>query len=153
MKKELKPILLFLAAIIVFGTLSVFGMVYNFGKSIYECFQVRFWEGVFKFIGYWLRVIYQLWNTIKRFLVEDGLAMCIDYFGNATAGEMLEDFCTTRENTLFGLGDVTLSAAIGKEETEGFLVKFGWRITNLLSIVLGKNHSVDAYNKLLARGL
>ena len=147
-KKEIEPVLLFIAALIVFGTLSVFGMVYNLGKSIYECFQVKFWEGLFKFVGYWLRVLYQLWNIVKRLLVDDGLAICIDYFGNVSAGEMCEDCCTTREDTLFGKGDVTLSAAIGKEEVEGFLVKFGWGVTKMLSIVLGKNHSVDAYKKL-----
>ena len=148
LKSEFAPILLLLGALIVFGTISILGMIYNLVKSFYECFQVKFWKGVIKFILYWLNVLYQTWNAIKGLLVDEGLAIFLDIFANATGGEMCEDCCTTRENTWFNKGNITLSASIGKEEFEGFLVKFGWRVTKLLNI-LGKNHSIDAYKKEL----
>ena len=71
LKKEFEPLILFISALIVFGTLSLFGMIYNLGKSIYECFQLKFWTGIFRFIEYWLKVLYQLWNVIKYFLMID----------------------------------------------------------------------------------
>ena len=43
-----------------------------------------------------------------------------------------------------------LAAAVGKEEFEGHLVKFGWLVTGALNI-LGKNHSIDAYKKELLK--
>jgi len=150
-KKELQPIILFIASVIVFGTLAIFGMVYNLFKSIYESFQLEFWKGLFKFIWYWLCVLYQLWNVLKCLLVEDGLAISIDKFGNVAGGEMLEDCVTTREDTLYGRGDVTISAATGKEEMECYLNKTGAWLTNLLSTVLGKGHSITAYKNELAK--
>lgn len=150
-KKELKPLILFIASLIVFGTLAGLGMIYNFGKAIYESFQLEFWKGLFKFIWYWMRVLYQFWNVLKCLLVDDGLAIAIDKFGNVAGGEMLEDCVTTREDTWFGLGDTTISAAVGKEEIECYLNKTGFWLTKLLSRVLGKNHSIDAYHKELKK--
>lgn len=148
MKKELQPLVLFISAILVFGTLAILGMVYNLGKSIYGCIRLKFWQGVFSFVGYWLNVLYQLWNVAKYFLMKSAVA--IDLFGNVAGGEMLEDVVTAKENTLFGDGNITISASIGKLEINGGLNKRGWFLTKLLSKVLGKNHSIDAYQKELA---
>lgn len=150
-KKEIQPILLLIGACIIFPLISVLGIIYNLFKSFIECFQVKFWKGLINFLIYWLKVLYQVWNVIKALMVDKGIAMALDLFANATGGEMCEDCCTTREETWFGKGDKTLSAAIGKEEVEGFLVKFGWVITGLLSKFLGKNHSVEAYHNELSK--
>lgn len=72
-------------------------------------------------------------------------AIALDLFGNVAGGEMIEDCVTTREDTLYGKGNWTVSAATGKEEQEGFLVPFGKKFTFMLSKVLGQGHSVDAY--------
>lgn len=151
MKKEIQPILLLIGACIVFPLISVVGMIYNLVKSLKECFQVRFWKGLIKFILYWLNVLYQTWESIKGLMVDEGVALFLDYFANATGGEMCEDLITTREDTWFGKGGKTLSGATGKEEFDGFLVKSGWKITEALSFFLGKNHSIDAYKKELQK--
>lgn len=151
MKKEITPVLLLIGACIVFPLISIVGIVYNFWKSVYECFQVKFWKGVIHFLIYWLKVVYQIWNVIKALLVDKGIALALDLFANATGGEMCEDCVTTREDTWFSDGTKTLSGAIGKEQVEGFLVPFGWRVTALLSVFLGKNHSIDAYKKELSK--
>ena len=147
MKKEVKPLLLFLSALIVFGTLSVFGMVYNLGKSIYECFRGNIFTGICKFIYYWLKVLYQLWNVVKYFLMKSAIA--IDLFGNVAGGELVEDCVTAKEDTLFGKGSVTMSAGVGELEIEDELNPRGLFLTNLLSKALGKNHSVEAYEKYI----
>ena len=143
MKKEIEPLLLFISALIVFGTLSVFGMLYNFGKSIYECCRGNFFTGVFKFIYYWLKVLYQLWNVVKYFLMKSAIA--IDLFGNVAGGELVEDCVTAKEDTLFGKGSVTMSAGVGELEIEDELNPRGVFLTNLLSKALGENHSIEAY--------
>lgn len=151
MKKELTPLLLLIGSCIVFIPISALGMVYNLCKSLKECFQVKFWKGLVKFILYWLNVLYQIWEVIKGFMVDKGVAVALDLFANATGGEMCEDVITTREDTWFGKGGRTLSAAIGKEEFEGFIVPSGWIVTGLLSKFLGKNHSVEAYHNELKK--
>lgn len=151
MKKEIQPILLLIGACIVFPLISVLGIIYSFCKSIRECFQVKFWRGPIHLLIYWLKVLYQIWEVIKGFMVDKGIAIALDLFANATGGEMCEDVITTREDTWFGKGGKTLSAATGKEEYEGFIVPSGWVVTRLLSRFLGKNHSVEAYHHELEK--
>lgn len=144
-KKEIEPVLLFLSALVVFGTLILFGIIYTFFKSIYECFTWRFWKGIIKFIKYWLNVIYQLWNVIKYFLVK--FAISLDYIGNITGGELIEDFVTAKENTLYGKGNWTISAATGKLEINNELNFKGRNFSSLLDKILGKNHCIESYKK------
>lgn len=76
-------------------------------------------------------------------------AIAIDLFGNVAGGELVEDCVTAREDTLFGYGKVTMSAGIGELEIEDELNPRGLFLTNLLSKALGKNHSVEAYEKYI----
>jgi hypothetical protein len=145
MKKELSPLILFISALIVFGTLSVLGIIYNLGKSIFECCKLNFITGIFMFVGYWLRMLYQVWNVVKYFLMR--AAVAVDMFGNVAGGELVEDCVTAREDTLYGDGNVTVSAATGKLEQDEELNKVGKFFTKLLSVTLGENHSVNAYKK------
>lgn len=145
MKKELQPIILFLSALIIFTLLSMIGIVYTCGKAIKESFQVNFWQGIVKLIKFWLNILYQLWNVIKYLLM--GLVITFDLFANVTAGELLEDFVTANEDTLYTNGNYTISAATGECEVNKKLNRKGGWLTNLLSKALGKNHSIVAYNK------
>lgn len=147
LKKELTPLVLFLASVIIFGALSILGMIYNLGKAVYSCFCLKFWEAVFSFVLYWLQVLYQFWNVIKYFLMK--IAIGIDIFGNVASGEMIEDLVTAKENTLFANGESTISAATGKLEIEGSLNSKGIFFTNLLNKVLGNKHCIAAYEKEL----
>jgi hypothetical protein len=140
---EFEPVILNISATIVFGLLSIFGMVYNLGKSIKESFQWKFWRGISKFIIYWLRVFYQFWVVYKY--LSQHLAIAKDLFANVSSGEMLEDIITDREDTLFGRGDITISAATGYLELIPDLNPRGLWFTRILSKALGKNHSVNAY--------
>ena len=92
-------------------------------------------------------MVYQLWNVVKYFLNKSAVA--IDLFGNVAGGEFVEDFVTAKEDTWYGRGDRTVSAATGELEFDGNLNKKGIWFTELLSKALGKNHSIDAYKKEL----
>lgn len=75
------------------------------------------------------------------------IAVAVDMFGNVAGGELVEDCVTAREDTLYGDGNATVSAATGKLEQNDELNKVGKFFTKLLSVALGRNHSVNAYKK------
>lgn len=137
------PLVLFISALLVFGIISVLGLVYNFGKAIYNCMRLKPVTAFISFIMYWLRFLYQIWNVIKYYLLH--AAISFDLFGNVAAGEMIEDCVTAKEDTLYGRGDFTVSAATGKLEMDKDLNKTGTWFTNMLTKVLGQKHSVNAY--------
>lgn len=145
--KELKPFILLIGAIIVTIIVVPLGVPYNFGKSIYETYKYGIGEGLYKFFKYWLILLYQIWCVVKYFI--NSIAESLDLMWNATAGELLEDLITTEEKTLFGKGDVMVSAAIGEQEIKNKLVPFGKRLNIALSILLGDNHSIESYNKYI----
>lgn len=142
-KREITPFLLLIGAIIAFGLLSALGALYNLGKAIYESFQLKFWKGMWHFIKYWLRVAYQFWNVLKYYMLHTAIAL--DLIGNVAGGEIIEDCVTSEEETLYGRGDVTVSAATGELEVKGKLNKTGKWFTWLLSKLLGPKHSIQAY--------
>jgi len=145
--KEIKPFLELVVSIILGAIIIPLGIAYNFGKSIYHLVRLKPLMAIGSFLGYWLMFLYQIWNVIKY--LSGRMAVCIDLLGNATSGEMIEDCVTTEEDTLYGQGNVTISAATGELETKGKLNKVGIWFTNMLSFCLGKNHSIDAYKKYL----
>lgn len=137
------PLFLFISAIIVFGVISVLGIVWHTGKGIYDCVRLKPIRAIKSFVMYWVKFLYQIWNVIKYFLLQTAIAL--DLFGNTAGGELIEDCVTAKENTLYGRGDWTVSAATGKLETENDLNKTGKWFTNVLSKILGQGHSVNAY--------
>ena len=149
-ENELQSIVLFIASIFVFYPLAIVGAVYNIFKSIYECFdKKRPFIGIINFFIYWLKIIYQAWCSVKFYIYQ--LAITNDYIGNAFGGELVEDCVTTEEKTLYGNGQVTVSASTGQLETNNKLNKFGVKFANLLSKVLGKDHCKNAYIKELGK--
>lgn len=145
--KEIKPLLELIVSIILGIIIIPLGIAYNFGKSIYHLVRLRPLLAIGSFLGYWVMFLYQIWNVIKYLL--ERLAVCIDILGNATSGELIEDCVTAEEDTMYGQGNITISAATGELETSGKLNKFGMKFSKLLSICLGNNHCLDAYKKYL----
>jgi hypothetical protein len=67
-----------------------------------------------KMLKYFGNFFYQIFAAIKllfRFIAE-----FIDLLGNAVSGELIEDAVTPMEDTMFGEGDVYISAALGDIE-------------------------------------
>lgn len=144
--KELKSPLECIAAIILSCIVIPSGMIYNAGKSIYHCIKMKPIMAVMFFFIYWLTVVYQVWNVIKYLL--NKIAIAIDLLGNVTSGEMIEDCVTAKESTMYGRGDITISSATGELEVNNDLNSTGKWFTKALSKILGKNHCIDAYNKV-----
>lgn len=78
------------------------------------------------------------------------IAIALDLLWNATSGELVEDCVTSSEITLYGRGNVTVSAATGELEGDNRLNKVGKGFSAFLSVTLDDNHCARAYKKLLA---
>jgi len=78
------------------------------------------------------------------------LAVVLDMMWNATSGELVEDCVTSVELTLYGRGDITISAATGELEDDDKLNKVGKGFSATLSVMLDDHHCANAYKKLLA---
>jgi len=144
-KQEYVPLLEVLAAIILGVILIPLGIVWNFFKPFYN-FRGHKFEVIMKKLGwYWLKLLYQVWNVVKYALHHTAVA--IDLFGNVVAGDFIEDMVTHKENTWYGNGKVTVSAATGQLEHYDKLNKTGKWLTRMLSKFFEKNHSIIAYEK------
>lgn len=74
------------------------------------------------------------------------VAVAIDKLGNVVAGEFLEDFITSKEDTLFSDPNTTISSSTGALEVEGELNETGLWFSKILSKVLGEdNHAILSY--------
>lgn len=141
-----------LAALFLSILIMPFGFLWGWiGKPIYEVIVGRFTfkQALLHFWNYFWRFIYQIYKVVER--LAHYLAFVIDLAGNAIAGELFEDAITSDEDTLFGEGDCTLSAAVGELETnEIHMTKAGKLFSKLLNKVFRqKSHCMDAYKAYL----
>lgn len=121
------------------------GAIYTISKPFYD-YRSRPWGERLYRVGRWiLNVLYQTWIVIsKAFLF---IAYTIDLYANVLLGELIEDLVTAEEYTLFGLGDVTISAALGELKYRGRLNNTGLFLCKILSAVdlKHKDHCLAAY--------
>jgi len=118
--------------IIPIGLIPI-GILYTVLKPLYD-FRKRPFKTRMKRLGTWcIQVLYQFWTVIKYIFLAVGTV--IDLFGNVFLGEMIEDIVTAEENTLFGMGDVTISAALGDLKRRKKLNTRGTILCNILSFL------------------
>jgi hypothetical protein len=149
-KKEIKPIVSLIAAIVLGSIVIPFGILHNLIKPFIDAFKFKRLKplGAFKYVlKYYLNFAYQIWNVLKRAIYD--LAVSIDIFGNATSGEMIEDVLSPMfEDSHFGDGNVTISAAIGEAEAKKKLNKFGLFISKVLNIMFNERlHGIWSYER------
>jgi len=120
------------------------GILYTLLKPLYD-YRKRPWKERRRRLFKWaLAFLYQIWGVIKLIFLKVGYI--IDLFGNVTFGEIIEDFVTPAESTLFGMSDVTISAALGDLKKRGLLNGRGLWLCNLLSKLdpLHEDHCISA---------
>jgi len=149
-KKEIKPIVSLIAAIVLGSIVIPFGILHNLIKPFIDAFKFKRLKplGAFKYVlKYYLNFAYQIWNVVKRAIYD--LAVSIDIFGNATSGEMIEDVLSPMfEDSHFGDGNITISAAIGEAEAKKKLNKFGLWISKVLNIMFNERlHGIWSYER------
>ena len=172
-KKEITPFIELFAAIVL-SFVIVLGMIHNLIKPFYDYRKRRWDKRIVLIFSYWINIVVQaiksvlyllkkvvvfivyfvtlrFWKAIK-FIVHE-VARTIDLIGNVAAGELIEDIITPMEDTYFGIGDITISSAIGHVEytakrTPSAMNPRGWWLTKTLNFCFGeKAHSVDSYQK------
>lgn len=150
MKKEIKPIIELFAAVLLGVIVIPLGLLHNIVKPFVDAFKFKRLKplnALLYILVYYLDFIYQIWNVIKRLLHD--IAVSIDIFGNATSGEMLEDLISPEhENTYFGDGRYTISAAIGEAEANKKLNKLGLLLSKALNWAFKERlHSIWSYER------
>jgi hypothetical protein len=173
-KKEITPFIELLAALIL-SFLIVLGTLHNIIKPLYDyrkrsllkrigsvlLWYVDFVAQIFLVVSYLLIQLgdfikyiatFRFWKAVKHIVHE--IAYSIDMLGNVTAGELIEDFVTPLEKTYFGLGDITISAAIGycewmaRNGKPHSLNKFGWWLSRTLNKAFNeREHCLKYYRE------
>jgi len=172
-KKELKPFMELMAAVLLTFVLVV-GLIHNIVKPFWD-YRKRGLKDRFKSILNWYRdivmqtvyVIFYLiekvlktafyiftlriWKGIK-FLTHE-TARALDLLGNVWAGELIEDITTPYEKTYFGLGEITISAAMGYLEYKSFtdskaMTKVGIWFSDMLNVAFNEDqHSLWSWER------
>ena len=136
-KKIISGPIALLASLILSIILLPVGFLYTIGKYAKEC-KVNPILTMLKNFG--LSILLVISYLCMR------VAVAIDRLGNVVAGEFLEDFITSKENTLFSDPNTTISSSTGALEVEGELNKTGTWFSKILSKVLGEdNHAILSY--------
>ncbi len=120
------------------------GVLYTVLKPFYD-YRKRPFDIRLQRVGAWfLQVLYQFWTVIKYIFLAVGYV--IDLFGNVLLGELIEDIVTAEENTLFGIGDITISAALGDLKRKEKLNGRGMLLCNVLSFLdpVHEDHCIAA---------
>lgn len=136
-KKIISGPIALLASLILSIILLPVGFLYTIGKYAKEC-KVNPILTMLKNFG--LSILLVISYLCMR------VAVAIDRLGNVVAGEFLEDFITSKENTLFSDPNTTISSSTGALEVEGELNETGIWFSNLLSRAIGEdNHAILSY--------
>jgi hypothetical protein len=120
------------------------GILYTVSKPFYD-YRKRPWKERWRRIGRWfLYLLYQTWNVIKYVFLAIGYI--IDLYGNVILGEVIEDIVTAEEQTMFSMGEVTISAALGDLKRRDKLNQRGIILCNILSFLdpANEDHCISA---------
>ena len=145
---EFAPILLSIVALILGAIMIPVGIVYTFLKPVYDYRKKGFKTIVKRFGMWWLKVMYQVWNVVKYGFMQ--IAYIVDLLGNVLVGELIEDVVTAEEDTWFGNGGISISAALGKLEFENKLNGRGLFFSKVLAS-FEADHCVRAYKYYVMR--
>lgn len=137
-----------IVAVILSAILLPFGLIYGIlVKPTYLVITAKatLKQGFVISIKYAWNFISQIWKTIERLCHYIGVVL--DLAGNVIVGDLIEDIITDEEETLFGEGDATISAATGELEVNNKTIyKIGKVFSNVLNKVFREEaHCTDAY--------
>jgi hypothetical protein len=140
MKELIRGLAVFIGSTIVSILVLWFLFLYSFGYSIWLTVTFKDWKAFFKF---WWRLIDGTLSVVGYILYHIGYAQ--DLLWNVN-GEAIEDVVTTKEDTQFGKKNVSVSAAIGKQEIDGDVTYSGKVFSEILNVVFWqKQHAKDSW--------
>lgn len=148
----MKNFKLFLLACFITVILTIIGIPYNIGKSLLT-------KGIANILKYWLNFFVQVYHAFRylfsRIFRQNfwfTLAFFQDLMWNVVAGEFLEDIFTWEEVTAYGMGQVSVSGATGRQELRGKLTLKGKWFSKLLDKFFKEyKHCINAWNLIKDR--
>lgn len=140
MKEFLNGLIVLIGASMITVLLFWYLILHQIGHAVYMTITLKDWKALGKLV--W-RTIDGTFATIGYLFYQIGYTQ--DLMWNIY-GEAIEDVTTTKEDTLFGKKNVTVSTSIGKEEIDDKLVPSGKNISKVLNVVFNqKQHAVDSW--------
>jgi hypothetical protein len=152
MKEFLVGLVTMIMGVIVFTFVSVLGLVYGVGYSIYMSIIYKDWTYFFR---YWWKMIDGFFASIGHIMYETAIGF--DFMGNVLGGELMEDFVSHKSTSHFGEKNTTISASIGELEIKVdknplYKSKKGTILSKILNVVFNqKQHCVDSWKFKLAK--
>ena len=147
MKLFFTGFLTMIASIIIFSTVIAVGIAYNIFYPLVMAIKYKDYK---LFFSIWWRLIDGTLSAMGKFFY-DGVAITFDVMGNVW-GEWIEDSVTSKENTMFGFKEITVSAAIGHLESKNLPInRRGRGLSKTLNKVFGeKRHAIGSWEKYVA---
>lgn len=140
MKEFLNGLIVLIGASMITVLLFWYLILHQIGHAVYMTITLKDWKALGKLV--W-RTIDGTFATIGYLFYQIGYTQ--DLMWNIY-GEAIEDVTTTKEDTLFGKKNVTVSTSIGKEEFQNKLVPSGKNISKVLNVSFNqKQHAVDSW--------
>jgi hypothetical protein len=140
MKEFLNGLIVLIGASMITVLLFWYLILHQIGHAVYMTITLKDWKALGKLV--W-RTIDGTFATIGYLFYQIGYTQ--DLMWNIY-GEAIEDVTTTKEDTLFGKKNVTVSTSIGKEEIDNKLVPSGKNISKVLNVAFNqKQHAVDSW--------
>jgi hypothetical protein len=152
MKEFLISFITMIMGIIVFTFISLLGLVYGFGYSIY---MTIIYKDIIYFFRYWWKMIDGLFTSIGHIMYQ--IAIGFDFIANIFGGELMEDFVSHKSVSHFGEKNTTISASIGglelkSKEDKLYKSKKGQILSEILNIVFNQTqHCIDSWKFKLAK--
>ena len=140
MKELLKSIWVFAWALVVSILMFSIGTLYSFGYAVWLTITFKKWYAFFTF---WWRMLDGFAESLANGIYE--VAYMLDLMWNVN-GKIFKDMFTAEEKTTFSDKNISVSASIGKLQTEGKLNIFGLKFSKLLNFLFAqKQHALDAW--------
>lgn len=140
MKEFLNGLIVLIGASMITVLLFWYLILHQIGHAVYMTITLKDWKALGKLV--W-RTIDGTFATIGYLFYQIGYTQ--DLMWNIY-GEAIEDVTTTKEDTLFGKKNVTVSTSIGKEEFQNKLVPSGKKISKVLNVAFNqKQHAIDSW--------
>jgi hypothetical protein len=152
MKKFYEGLITMMMGVIVFTFVSILGLVYGLGYSIYMSI---IYMNIKYFFRYWWKMIDGLFSSIGHIMYE--IAIGFDFIANIFGGELMEDFVSHKSVSHFGEKQTTISASIGELElkaqgNELYKSKKGRVLSEILNVVFNqRQHCIDSWKFKLAK--
>jgi len=131
--KNIFKLISLLAAIVLSAPLFTIALVFNLFQLRKGKVFVTFYR-LFKEV---VNIVFDIFLTV---------AIIIDRLANVIVGDLIERCVTKERDTTFGKNDWTISASLGKLQSEVKLIKFGVKFVRFIDRIFGKFHCRDAYN-------